>query len=93
MKTIILILIMFTVTGCSNTYMFKKCTVEGACTEIKIKSKNEYPDGYIASFNSETNEFRMEAGSVVRKPNTLEQIGAEVLGNFTNQLLTKENNP
>lgn len=77
MKPLIILLLL---TGCANKYTFSKCKGQD-CTTISIKSYTEYPEGYSARFNVETNEFTMLTGQAIKQEVPVKDIvnGAKTL--------------
>ncbi len=78
MKPLIILLLL---TGCANKYEFTKCVGKNKCTTVSIKSYTEYPEGYSARFNVETNEFTMLTGQAIKQEVPVKDIvnGAKTL--------------
>lgn len=88
MKTLTLLLAMaFLFSGCATTIEGKRCDPQGNCVGFKVKTHNEYPEGYKAKLNTQTGDFEIEVGAAVAKPNPLEKIGAEVINRFFEQFM------
>lgn len=89
MKTITIIIFLMALTGCATVIEGTRCDHEGNCVGFKVRTHNEYPEGYSASLNTKTGEFQIDVGAATAKPNPLEQIGADVLSIATQQLLNR----
>jgi len=60
---IILIILLLALTGCATTYTASR-TVDGATTDISVKTYREFPGGIEIKYNRETGAFELKAGEV-----------------------------
>lgn len=92
MKQFKIIILSLAISGCATTIEGRRCDPENNCVGFKVKTYNEYPEGYSASLNTKTGEFQIDVGAAVAKPNPLEQIGADVISIATKDFLNRSKN-
>ena len=63
MTDLFLILILLMTAGCVTTYSAER-TIDGATTNIDVRTWREFPGGIKIHYNRETGTFDLEAGEV-----------------------------